>query len=41
MNYILKLPYEFGAFQLGIELILIQHVSERSFTITDNEVDKV
>lgn len=41
MNYILKLPYEFGAFQLGIELTLIQYVSEHSFTITENEVDKV
>ena len=35
-EYILKLPYEFEAFQLGIELDIIQYVDEENFTKEDN-----
>lgn len=31
-EYILKLPYEFGAFQLGIELDIIHYIDEENFT---------
>ena len=31
-NYILKLPYEFEVFQLGIELDIINYVPEENFT---------
>lgn len=36
-EYILKLPYEFEAFQLGVELTIIQYVEEENFTKKDND----
>lgn len=39
-KYILKLPYEFEAFQLGIELTIIQYESEDCFTKKDNNDEK-
>lgn len=40
-NYILKLPYEFEAFQLGIELDIIHYVPEENFTKEDNDEEEV
>jgi hypothetical protein len=40
-NYQLKLPYEFEAFQLGIELEIIQYASEDSFTKRNNDNDEI
>lgn len=36
-KYYLNLPYEFEAFQLGIELEIINYVSEDSFSKNDND----
>lgn len=40
-TYILKLPYEFEAFQLGIELDIIHYVPEENFTKEDNDEEEV
>lgn len=36
-KYYLNLPYEFEAFQLGVELHIIQYVSEDNFSKSDND----
>ncbi|MCL9805826.1 hypothetical protein NAT51_12825 [Flavobacterium amniphilum] len=41
-EYILKLPYEFEAFQLGIELTIIHYVDEENFTKkNDDELEVI
>ena len=40
-KYHFKLPYEFGAFQLGFELTIINFASEESFTKTEDDEAEV
>lgn len=41
-EYILKLPYEFEAFQLGIELTIIHFIDEENFTKkNDDELEVI
>ena len=39
--YILNLPYEFEAFQLGIELDIINYVPEENFTKVENDTEQM